>query len=100
MRNEHLDTEHVWACMQVDGNMGEIKNFKNLSAPQLETVTADPSKAEEICPGGTIVCSSCEITFLGREPVISQAVDFDMLKRDLVIPSEPATVPTPAAKQP
>lgn len=97
MKVEHLN--HTWACMQTNGNMGEIRNYTNLTESQIQLVTSDSSRAEEVCPGGSIVCSTCESPFSlsGETPVVSQpAVDFASLKQDLIIPTGPASATAPA----
>lgn len=89
MKNEHVSGEdHTWACKQIHGELGEISNFTMLSAPQVETITGDPTKIEEICPGGTVVCNTCETPFpktLAQET--TPPIDFKALSRDLVKPA-------------
>lgn len=71
MKNEHPGIDHVWACRQINGQMGEIRNFIKLSDAQVSLIQTDPKTTEQVCPGGEVVCDSCEIPFLGGIPSYS-----------------------------
>lgn len=88
MKNELCDTaDHAWACRQISGTLGEIQNFTVLSAPQVEAITVDPFKVKDICPGGEVVCNTCEVPFAGGEPVQAAPIDFKALGGQLVAPA-------------
>lgn len=85
MRNEHIGTDHVWACRQIDGEMGEIRNFTKLSDMQVNLIQADSKTIEQVCPGGEVVCDTCEVPFLGGMPSYSSLpTDYDKLSDQLV----------------
>lgn len=67
--------------------LGEIQNFRILSEPQVEGITKDPTKVEEVCPGGEVVCNSCEIPFAGGESVQAAPIDFKALGGQLIAPA-------------
>lgn len=87
MKNEHLGADHVWACRQTGGQLGEIINFTLLSAPQVEAITSDPVKVKDVCPGGEVVCNTCEAPFAGGEPAQAAPIDFKALGGQLVAPA-------------
>ena len=98
MRIEHPGIDHTWACRQIEGSLGEIRNFTTLSAPQIETITADPARMEDVCPGGEVVCDACEVPFGVQAQPVGAAVptgepgiDFKALKADLVAPAPVAS---------
>lgn len=89
MKNELCDTtDHTWACRQTSGTLGEVQNFSILSVSQVEGITKDPARVEEVCLGGEVVCNSCEIPFAGGEGVqAAPPIDFKALEGQLVVPA-------------
>ncbi len=77
----------MWACRQTSGTLGEIQNFTVLSSPQVEAISADPAKMGEVCPGGEVVCNTCEVPFAGGEPTQAAPIDFKALGGQLVTPA-------------
>ncbi|MBI2621823.1 MAG: hypothetical protein HYW63_04255 [Candidatus Levybacteria bacterium] len=89
MKTEYPESvDHTWVCRQTEGVLGEIQNFRILSSPQIEIIIADPAKMEEVCPGGEVVCESCEIPFATGQPAqAASAIDFKALEGQLVAPA-------------
>lgn len=83
MKREH-EGDHVWACMQAQGHVGEIKSYKMLSDTEVQAASLDPSKIEEVCPAGTIVCNTCETPFAPGALSLEPTVDFEALRVQLV----------------
>ena len=83
MKNEICNTSgHNWTCKQESGVLGEIAKFTPLSASQVELVARDAARAEEVCPGGAILCGTCETSLV---PVVElrPTIDFQALKEGL-----------------
>ncbi len=95
MKKEHPDTDHIWACRQFGGVAGEITTFTFLSADQVDGIKADPSRIDEACPEGDVVCNTCEIPLLEGSPnKVPPPIDFNVIRNQLVrpgsvIPQEP-----------
>ncbi|KKR76236.1 MAG: hypothetical protein UU21_C0014G0007 [Candidatus Levybacteria bacterium GW2011_GWA2_40_8] len=88
MKNEKCSqADHLWSCRQDSGMLGEKSTFTPLSEGQVALVLRDAARAEEVCPGGAIVCGTCD-TPLIAEGAPSSPIDFQALKGNLVKPPE------------
>ncbi|OGE26783.1 hypothetical protein A3C26_03260 [Candidatus Daviesbacteria bacterium RIFCSPHIGHO2_02_FULL_39_12] len=75
--------DHTWGCRQISGDLGEIKKWEPLVDLQIQQVIADPSRTEEICPGGSIVCQNCDISLITGQLNPAAKPDIDSLRRML-----------------
>jgi hypothetical protein len=75
--------KHIWACRQTSGMLGETNKFTLLTPDQVNTVVQDPTKADEVCPGGQIVCQDCTTPFFkaAEQP---QSVNYSDLKARVI----------------
>lgn len=54
---------HQWSCMQASGTFNELEKFRSLTPNQIRIVASDPDRANEVCPGGHILCMRCKSGF-------------------------------------
>ncbi len=68
MLNEKCkEGNHSWSCLQVQGNLGEIKKIKSLTPKEVEQISSNPNNLNDnlnaVCPGGMVICEGCEKPF-------------------------------------
>lgn len=77
---------HAWMCQQLETGMGEIQRLTSLTQQEVSKIEADPLKVEEVCPGGTVLCGTCEAPF-GAQGSSQTLPDFKDLNQRLPDPS-------------
>lgn len=82
----HPGVDHAWACRTASGQIGEVQITTLLSEESTSAVVADPTRSEEFCPGGQIVCNSCDFPLIPGEAVQVEQVDLVDLTEHLVAP--------------
>ncbi len=77
MANERCSVgEHDWFCRKSTGTIGEIVVSNRLATDAVKSVLADPTKSEEICPKGVILCNNCEIPLIAGQNLPGATIEF------------------------
>jgi len=82
MKKENAkNSDHQWACVTKTGSLGEIIKKRQLSDSEVKLIVGEKEKLAEVCQGGSVICSHCNVTFEGSPLMANPLADVSQIRK-------------------